>query len=156
MERLCDDADRQDALVACSLCDDRGSTRAGAAAHAGGDEAHVGTVQVIDDLVDALFSSRAADFRLGTGAEAFGDVDAELNDPVCLRHGQRLSIRVGDDEVDALEAGRDHVVDSVTTTATDTEDGDAWLQLCDIRLLQLYRHFNIPSFSGRIAPLADS
>jgi len=113
-------------------------------------------VKVIDDLVDAFFSGSAPDFRLGTGAETFSDVDAELNDPICLRHGQRLGIRVGDNEVDALKASRDHVVDSVTTTATDTEDGDAWLQLCDIRLLQLYRHFNIPSFSGRIAPLADS
>lgn len=156
VERLGDDADCQDTLVAGSLCDDGCSTGAGAAAHAGGDEAHVGAVQVIDDLVDAFFSGSAADFRLGTGAETFGDVDAELDDPICLRHGQSLRIRVGDDEVDALEASRDHVVDSVTATATNTENGNAWLQLGDIRLLQLYRHFTIPSFSGRIAPLADS
>jgi hypothetical protein len=116
----------------------------------------VGAVQVIDDLIDAFFSSGASDFRLGTGTETLGDVDAELDDPVCLRHGQSLRIRVGDDEIDTLEASRDHVVDSVTATAAHTENSDAWLQLGDIRLLQLYRHFTIPSFSGRIAPLADS
>jgi hypothetical protein len=40
----------------------------------------VGAVQVIDDLVDALFSGGTADFRLRAGAEAFGDADAELDD----------------------------------------------------------------------------
>lgn len=156
MERLGNDADRQDALVAGSLCNDRCSTGARTTTHAGSDEAHVGAVQVIDDLIDAFFSGGASDFRLGTGTETLGDVDAELDDPVCLRHGQSLCIRVGDDEIDTLEASRDHVVDSVTATAADTENSDAWLQLGDIRLLQLYRHFTIPSFSGRIAPLADS
>src|SRR5262249_15857113 len=66
VERLGDHADGQDALVAGRLRDDRSSASAGAAAHAGGDEAHVGAVQMVDDLVDAFFSGGAADFRLRT------------------------------------------------------------------------------------------
>ena len=58
VERLGDDADRQDALVAGRLGDDRRSTRARAAAHAGGDEAHVRAVEVIDDLVDRTLRRR--------------------------------------------------------------------------------------------------
>ena len=152
MERLGNNADRQDALVAGSLCNDRSRTGARAAAHAGGDEAHVGAVQVVDDFIDALFGSSAADFRLRSGAETFGDVDAELDHPVGLRHRQGLRVSVGDDEIDALQTCRDHVIDSVTATAANTENGDAWLQLGDIRLLQLYRHFTIPSFDGRQRP----
>jgi hypothetical protein len=72
VERLGDHADGEDALVRVPRGDNRGGTGAGAAAHAGGDEAHVGAVEMIDDLIDALFGGRAADFRLRTGAEAFG------------------------------------------------------------------------------------
>src|SRR5690606_14250284 len=90
-------------------------------------------------------------FRLRVGAEAFGDADAELDDTVGLGHGQGLGIRVGNDEVDALEASGDHVVDSVAAAATDAEDGDPRLQLGDIWLLQLDGHFRLPSFSGHSA-----
>src|SRR5690606_22874834 len=40
----------------------------------------------------------------------------------------------------AFEAGGDHVVDGVAAAAADTEDGDAGLQLSDVRLLQLDGH----------------
>ena len=53
LERLGDDADRQDAHVARRAGDDRGRAGAGAAAHAGGDEHHVRAGEVIADLVDA-------------------------------------------------------------------------------------------------------
>jgi hypothetical protein len=38
------------------------------------------------------------------------------------------------------QASGDHVVDSVAAATADTEDGDAGLQLGDVRLLQLDRH----------------
>ncbi len=41
--------------------------------------------------------------------------------------GKRLRIGVGDDEVDAVEAGGDHVVDGVAAGAADADDGDARL-----------------------------
>ena len=94
--------------------------------------------QQLDAFEDA--SGSAPDFRLGTGAETFSDVDAELNDPICLRHGQRLGIRVGDHEIDAVETGLDHVVDRIAPGATDAEHGDPGLEFPDVRGLQIHRH----------------
>jgi hypothetical protein len=104
VERLGDHADGENALVAGRLGNNRGSTGAGAAAHAGGDEAHVGAIEVIDDLINALFGCRAPDFRLRTRAKTFGHRHAKLDQPVGLGHGQRLGVGVGDNEVDALQS----------------------------------------------------
>ena len=104
VERLGDDADGEDALLARGPGDDRRSAGAGAAAHAGGDEAHVRAGEVLDDLVDALLGGGAADLRLRAGAKPFGDLRAELDEPLGLRHGQRLRVGVGDDELDASQA----------------------------------------------------
>ena len=68
MERLGDHADRKDAVFPCCPCDHRCSARAGAAAHAGGNEHHVAAVQVLDNLIDFLFGGCPADFRTRTGA----------------------------------------------------------------------------------------
>ena len=73
LERLGDDADGQDAHVAGRAGDDRRRAGAGAAAHAGGDEAHVRARELVADLVDRLLGGGAADFRLRAGAEALGD-----------------------------------------------------------------------------------
>ncbi len=51
-EGLGDHADGQDAALARRLGDDRRAAGAGAAAHAGGDEHHVGAVEVLVDLRD--------------------------------------------------------------------------------------------------------
>ena len=74
-----------------------------------------------------------ADIRLRTGAEALGDLGAHLDDALRLRHGERLRVGVGDDEIDALQSGGDHVVDGVAAGSADAEDGDARLQLADVR-----------------------
>jgi hypothetical protein len=84
-------------------------------------------VQVVNDLVDALFSGCTSDFRLRTRAETFGNARAELDDAIRLRHGQCLRIGVGNNEVDTLQTGRDHVVDSVTAATADAENGDTGL-----------------------------
>ena len=54
LERLRHDADGQDAQLPSRPGDDRCSARAGAAAHAGGDEHHVRARKLIADFVDAL------------------------------------------------------------------------------------------------------
>ena len=89
-----------------ALGDDRRGAGAGAAAHAGGDEHHMRAGEVIADLVDHLFGGGAADFGLRAGAETLGDLHAHLDDAFGLRHGQRLGVGVGDDELDALQARR--------------------------------------------------
>ena len=132
--------DREDAEVARSLGNDRSSTGAGAAAHAGGDEHHMRAVEVIADLIDHFLRRRAPDVGLRAGAQALGHLHAHLNDALGLRHGQGLGIGVGDDEVDALEAGADHVVDGVAAGAADPEHSDPRFQLPYVGDLQVDAH----------------
>ena len=107
-----------------------------------------------------FFGGRAADFRLRAGAEALGHLRAELDQPLGLRHGQRLGVGVGDDELDAAQAGGDHVVDGVAAAAADAEHGDAGLQFGDVRLLQIDRHclssFAFPAASPPRPPMGLS
>ena len=133
VERLGHHADGEDAHVARDLGDDGGSTGAGAAAHAGGDEHHVGAGEMIAQFVEHFLGGGCADVRLRAGAEALRDLGAHLHDALRLRHRQRLRVGVGDDEVDALQPGSDHVVDGIAARATDAEDGDPRFQLADVR-----------------------
>ena len=102
VEGLGDHADGQDAALARALGDDRRRAGAGAAAHAGGDEHHVGAVEVLADLGA---DSSAADMPTSGWAPAprpWVTVDAELDAPVGLGEGELLGVGVGDDELDAL------------------------------------------------------
>ncbi len=157
MERLGDDADGEDAeVLARSLGDDGSRARAGAAAHAGGDEDHVRAAQVIADLVDRLLGRGAADFRLRAGAKAFGDLHAHLHDALGLRHGKRLRVGIGDDEIDALQSGGDHVVDGISAGAADPEHGDARLQFPNVGDFQIDGHgslFNTRASGHRGRPV---
>ena len=87
---------------------------------------------MIAKLVDHLLRRGSADIGLRTGAEALGDLRAHLHDALGFRHGQRLRVGVGDDEVDALQPGSDHVVDGIAASSTDAEDGNPRFQLADV------------------------
>src|SRR5262245_36752156 len=106
---------------------------------------------MIYDLVDALFRSGPSDFRLRARAKTFGNVGAELDQPLGFRHSQRLSVRVGHHELNPPQARSNHVVHGIAAAAPDTEYGDAWLKLGNIRLLQIDRHCPRPF---RLSPLA--
>ncbi len=106
MERLGDHADGQDAELLGAPRDHRRGAGAGTATHAGGHEHHVRAREMIADLVDHFLGGGAPDFGLRAGAETFGDLHAHLDDALGLRHGQRLGIGIGDDEVDALQPAR--------------------------------------------------
>ena len=140
VERLGDDADREDADFARGLGDHRRGAGAGAAAHAGGDEHHVRSGEVIADLVDRLHGGGAADIGLRSGAEALGRLHAHLDDALGLGGGQRLGIGVGDHEVDPLQPGGDHVVDRIAARAADAEHRDPRLQLPDVGDFQVDAH----------------
>ena len=120
VEGLGDDADRQDALLAGGAGDHRCGAGAGAAAHAGGDEHHVGAADLLDDLLQGFFGGDAADVRPRAGAEALGDGDAELDAAFGAGLRQRLRVGVGDDELDALQRRADHVVDGIAAGAADS------------------------------------
>ena len=116
--------DREDAGLLGAARHDRRRAGAGAAAHAGGDEAHVRALQVIANLVEHLLGRRAPDFGLRASAEPFGGRHAHLDDALGFRHRERLRVGVGDDEVDALQPAGDHVVDGVAAGTARPEHGD--------------------------------
>ena len=95
---------------------------------------------MVADFVDHLLGGGAADIGLRAGAKTFGYRHAHLDDAFGPRLGQSLGIRVGDDEVDALEAGIDHVVDGVTARAADAENDNPRLQFADVGNLQIDAH----------------
>ena len=139
-ERLGHDADRKDALLAGGARHHRRCAGPGAAAHARGDEHHVGTAQVIVDLVVAFLGGGSPDLRMRAGAEALGDGDTELNDALRTAERQGLCVGIGTDEVHAGQPRGDHVVDGVAAGAADTENGDARLQFLDVRDGEVDRH----------------
>ena len=140
MERLGDDADGEDAHLAGGAGDHRGGARAGAAAHAGGDEHHVRAREVVADLLESLLGGGLANLGLGAGAEALGDLEPHLDDAFGARGGERLRVGVGDDEIDARQAGHDHVVDRVAAGAAHAAHHDARLQFPQFGRLQVDGH----------------
>ena len=123
-ERLGHDADGQRAAVAGDLRDHRRSAGAGAAAHAGRHEHHVGARDEVGDALHALLGRAAPDLRVRARAEPLGQRVAELD--LVGRHVglEGLHVRVGDYELDAVEVAADHGVDRVAAAATDTDHQD--------------------------------
>ena len=104
-EGLGHDADGEGAEVASHLGYDRGRARAGAAAHAGGDEDHVGPLEGLGDGVAILQGRLLADLGLAARPEAVGDLRPEAELHVGLGEIEGLEIGVGHDELDVLKAG---------------------------------------------------
>ena len=131
LERLGDHRDGQDAELLGDLRHHRRRARAGAAAHAGGDEQHVAAFDQLDDAVAVFHRRLPADFRVGAGAQALGDVAADLQRGAHLGVLQRLRIGVDADEIHALEAGLDHVRDGVAAAAAHADHlDDGALAVC--------------------------
>ena len=84
---------------------------------------------MIDDLFNAFFSRGGPYCCARARAQTFGNFDPQLNPVVGLGLLQSLCIRIGHDEVDAIQRFFDHVVHCVATRATNAEYGDTWFQL---------------------------
>jgi hypothetical protein len=140
LERLGNNTNGQDALLARCTGNHRSCTGAGTTAHTGRDEHHVRSRQMIVDLIDHFFGRCPANFWLGTGSETFRNGHAHLDETIGLVHCQCLGIRVGHDKVAPLEACCDHVIDGVSARAADTEDRDTRLQFLNVGHLQVYGH----------------
>ena len=140
VEGLGHHADGENAPLSGALGDDRSGAGAGAAAHARGDEHHVDAVEMLADLRRGFLGRRHADLWVGSGTQALRDVDAQLDALVGLGEGELLRIGVGDDELDTLEPGLDHVVDGVAAGAADAEHDDPRLKFLGLRGEHLERH----------------
>ena len=121
---LRDDADGQDTQVVGRLGHDRGSARAGAAAHAGGDKDHLRTLQRVGDLVLALLGGALADLRVSTGTAALGQLGTKLDLLGGLGVEQSLLVGVHRDELDPGQTGLHHAVDGVAAAATYADNLD--------------------------------
>ena len=134
-ERAGDDADGQRAERAGDAGDDGRAAGAGAAALAGGDEDHVGALEDLLDLLRVVLGGLPADLGVGAGAEAAGELAADVELDVGVAHQQRLRVGVDGDELDALEADLDHPVDGVDAAAADADDlddGEVVLRSCHV------------------------
>ena len=109
-----------------------GRAGAGAAAHAGGDEDHVGILQGLGDLAPALLGGLAAHLRVGARPLAAGELLTDLDLVGGAGSGQRLLVRIDGDKIHTLHAGAHHAVDHVAAAAahTDDLDGDDALRPC--------------------------
>ena len=123
-ERPGDDRDGQDAHALGDVGDHGRRPGAGAAAHAGGDEQHVGAVDQLGDPVAILVGGVAPDLGPGARAQAARQRRADLQLQRRVRAFQRLRVGVGADELHAGEAAAHHVVDGVAAAATDADDLD--------------------------------
>jgi len=127
------DADRQRAERAGDAGHDGRAAGAGAAALARGDEDHVGAAQDVLDLLRVVLGGLLADLGVGAGAEAAGQLAADVELHVRVGHEQGLGVGVDGDELDTLEADLDHAVhgvDAATTDADDLDDRQVVLRSC--------------------------
>ena len=132
-EGLGDHAHGQDAQLLGRACDHRRRAGAGAAAHAGGDEQHVRAGYCFLDLLHRLLRRLAALVGLAAGTQAGL---AQLHQRAGAAAVQGLRVRIGADELHALHALVDHVLDGVAAAAADADD-------LDLRaLVELFDHFD--------------
>jgi hypothetical protein len=123
-ERPRDDGNRENAHRLRNVRDDGRRTGARAAAHAGGDEEHVGAGDHFGDAVAVLHRRVAADLGLGARAEAARERGPELQLRTRGRALERLRVGVGADELHAREPAVDHVLDGIAAAAADADDLD--------------------------------
>ena len=116
VERLGDDADGQDAEFLGDLGHDRRGAGAGALAHAGGDEHHVGALQRGTDVATRRLRRCAA--GLGVGARR-PDPASPSWIVLVASERQRLAVGIDGDELHPLDTAVDHVVDRVAAAAAD-------------------------------------
>src|SRR5919204_274615 len=114
------DADGERTDVLSDLGDDGRRAGAGAAAHAGRNEDHVGALQRLAQIITALLGGALPNLGVAARAQALGQLlaDAQLH----RGHGsnQHLVVGVDGDELDVLHTRRDHAIDGVAPAAADS------------------------------------
>src|SRR5262249_26092358 len=124
LERLGHDRHREDAELLGDLRHDRRGPGAGAAAHAAGDEEHVAAFDELDDAVAVLHRRLPAHLGVGAGAQALGDVAADLQRGLHFRVLQGLAVGVDAHELHAVDPGGHHVRHGVAAAAAHADHLD--------------------------------
>ena len=106
------------------------------------------------DFLQRFLGGGAPDLRSRTRAEPLRDLEAELDPAIGGGGVQRLRIGIGDDEIDALNIGSDHIGDSVTASAADSDHGNPRTKLVDFRPNEIDAHMPTPkaALKKRVGP----
>jgi hypothetical protein len=84
----------------------------------------MGAFKMEADFLERFFGRAGADFGARPGAETAGGLKAKLQLQFGARAGKGLRIGIGDDELDTLKVGFDHVVDGVAASPAYAKDND--------------------------------
>ena len=123
-EGAADHGDGQGAAGFGDFADHRGGAGAGAAAHPDGDKDHIGAVDGFFDVGAGFLGGLAAEFGLGAGAEAAGEVLAEGDAVGDVAAEKVLGVGVKGVILDHREFVLIHPADRVAAAAADAEDFD--------------------------------
>mmetsp|Transcript_21350 Transcript_21350/g.43825 ORF Transcript_21350/g.43825 Transcript_21350/m.43825 type:complete len:304 (-) Transcript_21350:772-1683(-) len=152
-KRLGDHPDRQTPLVPRDLRHDRSGPRSRPSPHPRRDEYHIGPAANLLKFLGVFLSGFFAHFGNPTGAEAAGDVSSDVEDVGGEGFGEGLGVGVDGPEGDAVDAGLDHAVDGVASSASYSEDldhtGVGTPLGHDDPSIRLQRHLGIPTGGSR-------
>ena len=123
-ERTRHNADGEDAGILRGLSHDGSRSRAGAAAHTGGEEYHIGTLERLGDGVAALLGGALSDIGVGARALAVRQLFADLDGLLRAGNSESLFIGIDRDELHALRIAGRHAVDNIVAGAADADDFD--------------------------------
>ena len=121
-ERLGDDAHRKASHIPGDPGDDRRRAGPRAAAHAGGNEHHVGSGQLQRQFLMAFLCGAATDLGIGARAHALRQFLSDLHPGRCQGRRECLQVRIDGHELDSGRARLNHVADSVATCAAYADD----------------------------------
>ncbi len=112
-----DHANGQGVDVTRHLRHDGRGARAGAAAHARGDENHIRPAQHLVELVSRFLGRLLAGLRQAARAQAAGQLLANPHARGCAGKQQRLRVGIDGDKLHAGQTFFDHPFDGVATAA---------------------------------------
>src|SRR5690554_524559 len=121
-ERTSDDSNRQNTHFFGDLSNDWRSAGTGTTTHACGDKDHIGALQYFSNTLAIFFCGFTANFRIGASTKSFSDASAKLQHSTCSNITQCLSIGVGANKLNAFDIIGHHMIDSITTATTDTNN----------------------------------
>ena len=121
-ERLCHDADCKDALLLGELGNDRCSSGSCSAAHAAGNENHIGALDRVCDLVSALFRSLHTYLGICTGTQALCQLFSYLKQLGGSAELQGLDICVNAYELNACNVHIHHSVYCIVPSSANTDN----------------------------------
>ena len=124
IERLRDNRNGENFLFARDACDHRCGARTRTAAHTRGDKENVGIFDHFFKIGFAVLGGISADFRIGSRAQTFGALCAELNFHGRKVARQNLCIGIDRDVFRTRNPRLDHTVNGVVTRAAHTDHAD--------------------------------